>query len=352
MKINTLGISNRSADCYINSIMQCILSTEEFVRYIINNKETIIQYKIGNIIYDIIQECISLNNNVIDCLNLKLYVYKLDTKYKVGRQNDSQEFLLLLLNELHLKFINPHIYNIKIQDKQELLYVTLLNNIKENKQKIIKFKNDNYIDYTFYEFKKYKKYMYKKNYSYMNNIFMSTIISELQCIECNNINVNFYPEFVLSIEIDNKLNTLEESLMAYVKKEYLEDLIECSMCEKKTKHTKKLNIYKLSNNIIINFKKFDNYNNKKISDIYCPEILKLDKYINKSLINKNTIYQLYAMNYHNGNVNGGHYYSKCKNFSDHKWYICNDSSVQLDNFYDIENSIVKTSAYLLFYKKI
>ena len=72
MKINTLGISNRSADCYINSIMQCILSTEEFVRYIINNKETIIQYKIGNIIYDIIQECISLNNNVIDCLNLKL----------------------------------------------------------------------------------------------------------------------------------------------------------------------------------------------------------------------------------------------------------------------------------------
>ena len=29
----------------------------------------------------------------------------------------------------------------------------------ENKQKIIKFKNDNYIDYTFYEFKKYKKYI-------------------------------------------------------------------------------------------------------------------------------------------------------------------------------------------------
>ena len=85
------------------------------------------------------------------------------------------------------------------------------------------------------------------------------------------------------------------------------------------------------NNVLIDFP----INNLDLKE-YC---IGYDK--NKS------VYNLYGVCNHSGNVNGGHYYAYCKNRNS-KWYKYNDTSIsEID-----ESRIVSSNAYCLFYEKI
>ncbi|KAJ6245939.1 ubiquitin carboxyl-terminal hydrolase [Anaeramoeba flamelloides] len=124
---------------------------------------------------------------------------------------------------------------------------------------------------------------------------------------------------------------------------------DCSNCKKKTQPIKKIDIYKLPQNLIIHFKRFETsqFFSKKISSfVKFPLTLKISNILSNQ---KKTDYELYAIINHLGSVNNGHYIAYIKNDTLDKWFEFNDSRVSL-----ISNiqKIVTNSAYVLFYRKM
>ena len=123
----------------------------------------------------------------------------------------------------------------------------------------------------------------------------------------------------------------------------------CNKCKKRVHFTKKLSIYYVPRILIICLKRFsrqDIYYEKNGELIDFPlENLDMGKYVcgpDKPF----SKYDLFAVSQHFGGTGGGHYTAVCKNI-DGKWYDYNDSTCSLTS----ANSIVTSSAYVLFYRK-
>ena len=103
--------------------------------------------------------------------------------------------------------------------------------------------------------------------------------------------------------------------------------------------------------IIIQLKRFDNKGklNKISKQVEFPiDDLNLSQYISSDKNDPNNyIYSLYAVNYHTGSLNSGHYWSSCKNL-DENWYLFNDGHVTKFN---TDTDVMYKDAYLLFYSR-
>ena len=127
----------------------------------------------------------------------------------------------------------------------------------------------------------------------------------------------------------------------------------CSKCKKHQEAFKKLDIYKPSKYLIIQFKRFQIksnntimslFSNKKISTFIDYDINNLDlrKYVIGPDRSK-AVYNLYGVVEHMGSLRYGHYTALCKT-AQGKWMRFDDESCK-----DVDNCVVK-DAYLLFYK--
>ncbi|MCQ2816988.1 MAG: hypothetical protein MJ252_06960 [archaeon] len=137
----------------------------------------------------------------------------------------------------------------------------------------------------------------------------------------------------------------------FVKKETLEEENKwyCNKCKEHQRASKKIQLYKIPNFFIIHLKRFNN--NSKIDTVVDFPITDLDvsNFVvgNKREGGDNEKYDLFAIANHYGSMGFGHYISYAKNNTDGKWYEFNDSSVSQIR----EDSLVSSSAYVLFYKK-
>jgi ubiquitin C-terminal hydrolase len=97
--------------------------------------------------------------------------------------------------------------------------------------------------------------------------------------------------------------------------------------------------------LIICFKRFNSMGFKIGDFINFPkENLDLSRYC-IGYDRKKYVYDLYAVCNHSGGLNGGHYYSYCKNLNNN-WYCFNDKNVS-----EITQNIVSEDAYVLFYRQ-
>ena len=119
----------------------------------------------------------------------------------------------------------------------------------------------------------------------------------------------------------------------------------CPKCQKHQLADKKMELYSISEVIIIHLKRFRN--NRKIENLIDFPLENLD--LNKYLPNQTEkyIYDLFAVANHVGGLHGGHYFAYCKNNIDGDWYEFNDSNVDKID----KNKIVTENAYVLFYKR-
>jgi hypothetical protein len=119
----------------------------------------------------------------------------------------------------------------------------------------------------------------------------------------------------------------------------------CPKCKKLQLADKKMEIYSISEIVIIHLKRFRN--NRKIENIvdFPIEGLDLTKYLPKQ--NEKYIYDLFAVANHVGGLQGGHYYAYCKNSKDGEWYEFNDSHVSKID----KNKVCSETAYVLFYSR-
>lgn len=250
-----------------------------------------------------------------------------------GQQNDSNEFILILLD-----YLNDSVSKGKIcllDDKSILSYNTKkLNSIDINLR--IKIQMQQYY---------YKTY--SKEYSYFHENLNTLVLNIIKCIECGfkQTSINPTSNICCSIPISDKKMNIYDCLDNY----FMDETIEytCDKCGKKNDNIMTKKIIDNKEYIIITLKKFD-YNTdlkiltKKHDNIRYPLLLNINNY---SLIDSAN-YELVSIINHVGMLNYGHYYAdiSCNN----NWFRCNDENVCEQK---ITNVINNNNAYILIYKK-
>ncbi|BEI92295.1 uncharacterized protein CcaverHIS019_0411150 [Cutaneotrichosporon cavernicola] len=167
--------------------------------------------------------------------------------------------------------------------------------------------------------------------------------------------------------------TLDDCLDEFSKQETLgqNDEWYCPVCKKHVQATKKLDIYKAPDILVICLKRFGSARNlrDKLDHLvhYPLEGLNLDERIGERRITQSLrltdeeakhygiehstepfIYDLYAVDNHFGGLGGGHYTAFCRNKIDEQWYNYDDSRVSKASTDAVKNN---RAAYLLFYKR-
>ncbi|XP_074303699.1 ubiquitin carboxyl-terminal hydrolase 10-like isoform X2 [Silene latifolia] len=149
--------------------------------------------------------------------------------------------------------------------------------------------------------------------------------------------------------------SLFSCLDSFLKEEPLgvDDMWYCPRCKEHQQASKKLDLWRLPEILVIHLKRFS-YNRylKNKLDIFVNfpiRNLDLGKYSkSKDASNHPYIYELYAISNHYGGLGGGHYTAYAKLIDDDRWYHFDDSCVS-----SVSESEIRTSAaYVLFYRRV
>ncbi|GAP88489.2 putative ubiquitin specific peptidase 11 [Rosellinia necatrix] len=147
--------------------------------------------------------------------------------------------------------------------------------------------------------------------------------------------------------------TLEECLDEFERDEILseQDMWYCPRCKEHRRASKKLDLWKTPDILIIHLKRFSSsgYRRDKLETLveFPTENLDITSRVLQTEDGKKEIYDLIGVDCHYGGLGGGHYTAYAKNFINDQWYSYNDSTVAKTT----TDRIVDSSAYMLFYRR-
>ncbi|KAK7337337.1 hypothetical protein VNO77_17904 [Canavalia gladiata] len=147
--------------------------------------------------------------------------------------------------------------------------------------------------------------------------------------------------------------SIYKCLEAFLKEEPLgpEDMWYCPTCKKPQQATKKLDLWRLPEILVVHLKRFSYsrfFKNKLETFVDFPiNDLDLSTYVAHRNSQSSNRYMLYAISCHYGGLGGGHYTAFVR-YGHDKWYDFDDSRVE-----SVAEDMIKThAAYVLFYRKV
>ncbi|XP_060805897.1 ubiquitin carboxyl-terminal hydrolase 8-like isoform X2 [Amyelois transitella] len=328
------GLKNLGNTCYMNSIIQCLNNTSILVTYFCSgqylehvNRSHSTRGVIAEEMAAVVRALWSGQYRFIAIKDLRNEVGKHQRAFRGCEQQDSHEFLTILMDWLHLD-----------------LQFTI--NAPPNKDSLPASEK------AWYEYTKSKE-------SLILQLFYGQIKSTVRCTTCGKQSVTYESFSNLSLELPANANrcSLSDCLKLYLNGETIPGW-NCPNCKEKRDAVKKLDISRLPPVLVIHFKRF--YVDPK--EYMCNAYRKKQTYIDFPLDEldmrqfslhcpSNHVYNLYAVSNHYGSMEGGHYTAYCKNMAYcksnayGKWFKFDDHVVT-----EIASSEVKSSAaYILFY---
>lgn len=148
--------------------------------------------------------------------------------------------------------------------------------------------------------------------------------------------------------------SLYTCLEAFLKEEPLgpEDMWYCPSCKKHRQASKKLDLWRLPEILVIHLKRFSysRYMKNKLETFVDFPIhdLDLSDYIAHKNGQLSNCYALYAVSNHYGGMGGGHYTADVRHQWENQWYDFDDSHVVPVT----EEKVKSSAAYVLFYRRV
>lgn len=370
------GLVNLGNSCYLNTVVQCLMNFKNLTDLIVYENSSFkkqINYssKFGSR-GDVVNKYIDLVEMIykqtkknalkrkvkaISPMSFKISCGLKNECFNNFAQQDCQEFLQFLLDMLH-EDLNNYDPNLKpyppLTEREELerekMPMRLASAIEWEK---------------FYNF----------NYSIISKNFMGQYASRLSCLVCGRVSTTYQSFSILSLPIPPNENrhaqlSIYDCLSAFLKLEQLSksEYWNCPHCKKPQPSTKKIIMTKFPRNLIIHFKRFDNYLNKNNVLITYPNNLNLNSFYydndkrlyqvdlwpeglpnrDKQLMlqSENGFeYELRSVAKHQGTLTGGHYTSIVKKDNDF-WKFFDDEKIKKLSG---DSAYINKDAYLLFY---
>lgn len=333
------GLNNSTSVCYLNSLLQCLFSTNSLNLKMLAEADLIEQYKENNKhhiaayinLVNVIAKHEGLNKEGSNLkVNPKAFVnifVNMSKNFSQHQHQDADEFLITLLDKFHeqlkkerdptndLNSLNPQI------DKCFIHYISA----------------------------------YKTGFSYITPMFHSQIRTKTFCTNCKHINRRYDIITQLHLELPENVNscTLYDCLDLFTRKEKLDEY-KCDTCKSVGTTWKTIRPSIISTHLIIVLKRFK-YPHKINIPVEIPlQGLDVLKYIPNSdkesftkVFNPTKFqYNLYASVFHFGRLNVGHYYSIAKRKE--KWHKFNDEIISTTETISKEQF---NQAYILFFRK-
>ncbi|XP_006814000.1 ubiquitin carboxyl-terminal hydrolase 8-like [Saccoglossus kowalevskii] len=331
------GLKNLGNTCFMNSIIQSLANSTPLATYFIEgsykyhiNRENKLGRggKVAEEFAVVINAIWSGHYRSISPRDFKLTVSKFVPQFAGYEQQDSQEFLLFLLDGLH-EDLNRVKHRKYIEEKDNT-------HLTDDQAAQLAWNNHK-----------------RLNESIMVELFQGQFKSTLQCLFCQKKSVTYDAFMYLSLPLlSNNRCSLYDCVKNFTKLEKVggADKWFCPKCKVHREANKRIEIWKLPHILLIHLKRFSYegvWRHKLQTDVDFP-INNLDMSSHVIGPKKRSSYNLYAVSNHYGTMDGGHYTAFCKNAIRQKWYKFDDTEV-----YEMPTRNVKSSAaYILFYTSI
>lgn len=336
------GLANLGNTCFLNSIVQVLVHTPELVQ-ILESLPNIVVNETTDVNVFLANECkglISLmwKQNAIITPNRFVQSVQLVSRKKENSifsdysQNDVSEFVVFLLECIHLSLSKPAKVTIKgeVKNKTDKLAIQCYKEIKST---------------------------YSKSYSPIYDKFYGMSVTELLSREDPSLVLSrkFEHYFLIDLPLpsaENKSPTIYDCLDHFIEPELLDG--DNSWYNEKTKRKeevyKKTVFWNFPPVLIINLKRYkeNGHKDQRLVSFPVDHILDLSKY-SVSYGTQQYKYKLYAIcNHSGGSILGGHYTSIVSpSGTSNRWFQFNDTNVT-----PIEpNQVVSTKASCLFYRR-
>nr|GEW36985.1 ubiquitin carboxyl-terminal hydrolase 5 isoform X1 [Tanacetum cinerariifolium] len=148
--------------------------------------------------------------------------------------------------------------------------------------------------------------------------------------------------------------SLYSCLEAFLREEPLvpEDMWYCPQCQERRQASKKLDLWRLPEVLVIHLKRFSysrNVKHKLETFVNFPlHDLDMTSYLANKSNSSRQVYELYALTNHYGSMGSGHYTAHIKLIDENRWYNFDDSHISPINEDDVKSS----AAYVLFYRRV
>ena len=328
-------LPNLSNTCYLNTAIQCLLSSKIFIYFILHNEFP--NNTLLNSFKKIVNN-INPNNSTGHFIHFAAFVKHLNTVFQknmnIYEQNDVSELLMILLDKM----------NSEIGQEFKLDATLIDNNLKSAFCRL----DERCM-------KAYEK-QFKDAHSEIIPLFYSFLICQIVC-GCNKIHHNYEHFNMLQLEIPTNQQsiTLNDCLDLFMKSYTLNiddqiDKWKCDHCNLCVPSTKSFVFWTLPDILIISFKRFifDEriHNFRKINvAIDLPKVIDMNKWMLSQKVPVN--YELKSIGCHIGSLNYGHYYSMVWSKSEKQWIDIDDTNIRPARF---ERNL--QNAYICVYEKM
>ncbi|CAO1618164.1 unnamed protein product [Parajaminaea phylloscopi] len=376
LRIGLTGLKNVGNSCYQNATLQCLSATIPLAKFMLDGsyKRDInpvnplgTQGALAESFAHLVKVMWSEQYTFVSPVTFREAISRFAQVFRGYDQHDSQEFLSFLLDGLH-EDLNRVIHKpppVEMTAQREKELETLPQQVASVKE------------WTIYR---------QRNDSLIVDWFQGQFRNKMTCLTCGMTSTTYNAFMYLSLPIPQGRGfskvSLFQCLDAFVKEEVMDkaDAWNCPNCKKPRKATKRLSISRLPMILLIHLKRFSfkgPFTDKIESQVTFPtEGLDLTNYVPAPLppalaksyssgggggsangtgvpISRSQIppyvYDLYAVTYHHGSLNTGHYTAGVRNAGGEWWY-CDDSRTSSCSS-AVEKQMNSSSPYVLFFRR-